>query len=209
MNGVFNGRNDIGSDDEEDEEQQEEEDDEEAAVEEDVDVAAAAAAAAGAAGADGGVVGEFLEAFGVTLTLSTPIYLMFLCNCIVAVYLFLIYLIPHMLGNTIVSITTFLFKLINVTLISYISKHIPFPTYIYEFASLYITSLGTFNPNKGVTLIERIFILGLRYGLICTTIYRLMKFLVSGPKPISGTQGRHLKYCSKSVQLPKCFNICH
>ena len=81
MNGVFNGRNDIGSDDEEDEEQQEEEDDdEEAAVEEDVDVAAAAAAAAaaGAAGADGGVVGEFLEAFGVTLTLSTPIYLMFL-----------------------------------------------------------------------------------------------------------------------------------
>lgn len=51
MNGVFNGRNDIGSDDEEDEEQQEEEeDDEEAAVEEDVDVAAAAAAAAGAAG---------------------------------------------------------------------------------------------------------------------------------------------------------------
>ena len=70
-------------------------------------MAAAAAAAAGAAGADGGVVGEFLEAFGVTLTLSTPIYLMFLCNCIVAVYLFLIYLIPHMLGNTIVSITTF------------------------------------------------------------------------------------------------------
>ena len=47
MNGVFNGRNDIGSDDEEDEEQQEEEDDEEAVVEEDVDVAAAAAAAAG------------------------------------------------------------------------------------------------------------------------------------------------------------------
>lgn len=208
MNGVFNGRNDIGSDDEEDEEQQEEEeDDEEAAVEEDVDVAAAAAAAAGAAGADGGVVGEFLEAFGVTLTLSTPIYLMFLCNCIVAVYLFLIYLIPHMLGNTIVSITTFLFKLINVTLISYISKHIPFPTYIYEFASLYITSLGTFNPNKGVTLIERIFILGLGYGLICTTIYRLMKFLVSGPKPISGTPRKAFKVLFEISSTAKVFLI--
>lgn len=207
MHNVFNGRNDIGSEDEEEREQeQEQEQEDEDEDEEAADVAAAAAAVA-AAGADGGVVGEFLEAFGVTLTLSTPIYLMFLCNCVVAVYLFLIYLIPHMLGNTIVSITTFLFKLINITLVSYISKRIPLPNYIYEFTSLYVSSLGTFNANKGVTLIERIFILGLGYGLICTTIYRLMKFLVSGPKPISGTPRKAFKVLFEISSTAKVFLI--
>ncbi|RCK65570.1 hypothetical protein Cantr_01276 [Candida viswanathii] len=45
--------------------------------------------------------------FGITLSVKTPVYLMLLFDFVIAVYLFLIYLIPHMLGNLVVALLGF------------------------------------------------------------------------------------------------------
>ncbi|CAI5760299.1 unnamed protein product [Candida verbasci] len=59
-----------------------------------------------------GAIAEFLEIFGISLNLSTPIFLMLLCDLVIAAYLFCIYLVPHMIGNIFVSSTGYLLKFV-------------------------------------------------------------------------------------------------
>lgn len=185
--------------------------------------------AAAIAGNNGGVA-EFFELFGFTLNLKAPIFIMLLCDIVISAYLFIVYLIPHMLGNLVVSLVSMILKFFNAYIFSdifsykllkwnFILKKIS--NEIEPSANLWTRFIEHFNPSKEIpnfletsynsiiqfvvspsisifknlfietktpySLLERVIILLVGYGVIIYAIYRFMKSLVAGTKPILGT----------------------
>ncbi|EMG45895.1 ER/nuclear-envelope ubiquitin-protein ligase, putative, partial [Candida maltosa Xu316] len=136
-----------------------------------------------------------------------------------------------MLGNLCVTIVGLGLKLVNKTVVpklynwlylddavKYFDAHFPtghdFIDYSLGTVNTYLVQplISTFNnlfisPNAQFTLIERIILLAIGYSLICGVIYRLMNFLASGKKPISGTPRKVFKVLFEITATIKVFVI--
>ncbi|KAI5959919.1 uncharacterized protein KGF55_005151 [Candida pseudojiufengensis] len=171
-----------------------------------------------------GAIGEFLEIFGFTLNIKTPLFIMILCDSIITAYLFLIYLIPHMIGNAFVFITGFLLKLG--------ASFIPTKTWDWILTALYtktnyeildflIASIDEilikptfkiinnlfFEKPLQISLIERICLILIGYGIIIGFIIQIMKHLISKKKPILGTSRKAFKILFEISSTAKVFLI--
>ncbi|KAI5958751.1 hypothetical protein CANMA_004168 [Candida margitis] len=168
---------------------------------------------------NGGAIGEIMEVFGIILNIKTPLFLMVVCDSIITAYLFLIYVVPYILGDLFVFVSGYVFKLI----MSYaptLSWNISLKTG-YEFADFSILTIreyivepcvNTFNdlvyPNNAqYSLVDRILVLGFGYAIICVTIHNVMKSLTSGPKPIVGSSRRIYKVLFELSSTAKVFVI--
>ncbi|KAG7664918.1 uncharacterized protein J8A68_001556 [[Candida] subhashii] len=244
VEGIFANR-EAEMDDDDDE--SENEDDE--AEDQDVDEAIAAARDAGAAAAEaaaaaanggqggGGGIADILEVFGMSLNIKTPILLMLFCDLVISVYLFIMFLIPHVLGNMFTTVIGYLVRFTGLILSRVLTLG-HFDSYLAN-VSLWIEKLGehisereslhfvlkSINahlvkpinatiinllfPTEPVvrTLSERIILLTIGYSLIGGTIYKLMEFLVSGPKPIMGSSRKIYKVLFEIRSTAKVFFI--
>ncbi|KAI5949333.1 hypothetical protein KGF54_005568 [Candida jiufengensis] len=173
-----------------------------------------------------GAIGEFLEIFGFTLNIKTPLFIMVLCDAIITAYLFLIYLVPHLIGNGFVFVTGFILK--------YISSFTPH--IVNEWISV-INELRTTTTNNEVlnfllassneifmviknlindlffqkppqlTLVERSCLILIGYSIIIGFIHQLMKHLISKKRPILGTSRKVFKILFEISSTAKVFLI--
>ncbi|KAG5419583.1 hypothetical protein I9W82_003351 [Candida metapsilosis] len=168
---------------------------------------------------NGGAIGEIMEVFGIILNIKTPLFLMVLCDSIITAYLFLIYVVPYILGDVLVFVVG--------AAISYISAYIPEHRSIttietgYEYVDLSIVKISkyviepcenTFKdlvfPSDGqYSLSHRVLVLTFGYAIICVAIYNTMKGLTSGPKPILGSSRRVYKILFEMSSTAKVFVI--
>ena len=198
-----------------------------------MDAEVAALAEANADG--GGGFGDLLELFGINLNIKTPIFLMFVSDFVISAYLFLIYLIPHMLGNLFFSVAGMGIRLVNSSVIRslispMVSKYQPFSkanewkemyaeehelvnftmTSLQEYfvvpaSNIYINLFEAEHPHY--SLAERIILLTIGYAIIAFGIYRFMKVLVKGKKPVMGTPRKIYKILFEVSSTAKVFFI--
>lgn len=169
------------------------------------------------------VNGDFLDLLGINFNnLRTPIYLMALGNSIISVYLFLAYLVPHMIGNFITGIIGNVFKLLLL-----IDK-LPFPqwsktlttgnesvdTALYVINKMYVkpafaTVERIFDPqHSNPGLFERFVFLTIGYMFFVGAIHRFMKkILNSSRKPIMGTPRKVYKILFEIAVTTKVFVV--
>lgn len=176
------------------------EDDEEAAA-----IAAAAAAAADNVNGNGnnqeqaGAIVEFLEMFGITLSVKTPVYLMVIIDCVIVLYLFLIYLIPHMLGSLLAIITNLVIHTIGLSFV-YLNFKVDASVLGLAVGYLGFINLNLIQPltaaidrlfiSRGpYNWTDRVFLLSVGYGIVGFGIYKAMQMIrgTDNGKPITGT----------------------
>ncbi|CUM66319.1 uncharacterized protein PRCAT00003981001 [Priceomyces carsonii] len=180
--------------------------------------------------------GNLFELLGMSLNLSTPFILMAMCDTIIAIYLFLTYLIPHMLGNLFVSIIRELIKFVFAPILSEVSSLLSirydilgfiskfgilqrYRTTIGEIFSLSVaTTLGQpllktfynlFIDHNGSppTLVERTILLSFGYSIILFGVLKFMDTLVSTTGPTTGTPRKIYKVLFEAVSTAKVFLI--
>jgi len=212
----------------------------------DEDLDAAAEAAAIAAGGNNGGIVEFLEIFGISLNLKTPIFLMFICDFVISAYLFVIYLIPHMLGNLITAITGTIFRLMGFQIMNRIGAVNSLKVLYGDYSYRALAAFGDWktqhtNPESLLVifvetsynsvvhyfvkpaiaiwknlfiestsshiLLERIILLAMGYGVISFCIYKLMKSIVAGAKPVLGTPRKIYRVLFEITTTAKVFLI--
>lgn len=179
-----------------------------------------------------GGFGEFLELFGVTLNIKTPVILMFMCDFVISAFLFIVYLIPHMLGNIFVSLTGGAFKLINNIVVQRVLPYMVQIPYILqlsypeietgsEFLDYLLKTLNQYiiepfsqtfyklfiETKLQYSLTERIILLTIGYSIIGYFIHKFMKSLISGEKPIMGTSRKIYKVLFEISSTAKVFLI--
>ena len=79
--------------------------------------------------------GDILQLLGMSLNLSSPIFLMIMCDVIICIYLFVTYLFPHMLGSLFVTTTGITLGLLN----SFVLKRFYPSSLIQKFTSIIFT----------------------------------------------------------------------
>lgn len=180
--------------------------------------------------------GDILDFLGIKLNLSEPIFILLLCDVVISVYLFVIYLIPHMIGNFIASVigwgmvifnriiisptisyfnlNTFTDKLLNEDSILFNSGNafvdfsiLSISEYIVKPFILTINHLFIDSQPPQPTLVERILLLTLGYGLISCCIYKVMNILTNSNKPILGTPRKVYKILFEIASTAKVFLI--
>ncbi|CCE72676.1 Piso0_000266 [Millerozyma farinosa CBS 7064] len=181
-----------------------------------------------------GAAGDLLEVLGINLNLSTPVSLMIMCDIAISIYLFIMYLIPHMLGSAFISFVgqlvraggIILEKWINIPdvlkdslpkFVSNIDLKSSFPVayfIINSFAELLfktparvVRHLILENDVTGLTLGERIISLSIGYSAISLSIYKIMNKLVSRQKPIMGTPRKIYKIFFEITSTAKVFLV--
>lgn len=167
----------------------------------------------------GGAIGEIMEVFGIILNIKTPLFLMVVCDSIITAYLFLIYVVPYILGDLFVFVSGSAFK--------YIVAGVPEPNWNiniktgYEFVDFSILTIqdyivepcvNTFKdlvyPNSAqYSLVDRVLVLSFGYAIIGITIHNIMKSLTSGRKPIVGSSRRVYKVLFELSSTAKVFVI--
>ncbi|ABN67574.2 mRNA poyadenylation and turnover [Scheffersomyces stipitis CBS 6054] len=198
---IFNDDVNIGEADDEDDLSEGEDDDEWFQQDIDHDEMDAEVAALAEANADGGGgFGDLLELFGINLNIKTPIFLMFVSDFVISAYLFLIYLIPHMLGNLFFSVAGMGIRLVNSSVIRSLISPMRFPA-----SNIYINLFEAEHPHY--SLAERIILLTIGYAIIAFGIYRFMKVLVKGKKPVMGTPRKIYKILFEVSSTAKVFFI--
>lgn len=181
--------------------------------------------------------GNIFELLGFSLNLTTPILLMVLCDVVIAVYLFNIYLIPHVLGNTFASTIGFLLRIIGTPLINYLiqtslgsqlidhlkdSKDVKTGHELLDYTILTMIELiikpiikifqDLFLNSKAEipeksSLTERILLLGIGYSLISFAIFKFMNSLITGNKPVMATPRKVYKFLFEITSTIKVFVI--
>ena len=207
---------DDDDDDDVDEEEEEEEDDD------DDDLRAGDANAN-----QNGFFAEILDMFGVVLNIKTPLILMVICDAIIVAYLFVIYLIPQLLGS-IIAYTTgyiwlffayFLPSTVYESVLSFSQQYKTIETG-YDIVDLLYNSLvkyciipaitllkDVFFKPRQLTVVERSIHLIFGYGLICGAIYKSMKMLASNPKPLVGNARKAYKILFEITSTAKVFTV--
>ncbi|KAK6454315.1 uncharacterized protein RJT20DRAFT_130394 [Scheffersomyces xylosifermentans] len=203
--------------------------------EDEIEAEALADAAANANANAGGGFAEFLELFGINLNIKTPIFLMFICDFVISAYLFVIYLIPHMLGNLFFSITGTIVKAIDATVFKRVLapafenygptkqwntirsaiKGVEFVDFALVTAYEYLISpaITTFRnlfielENSSYSFFERTILLSVGYGIIAYGIYKFMTSLISGKKPVKGTSRKIYKVLFEVSSTTKVFIV--
>ncbi|MDN5809755.1 MAG: hypothetical protein L0H13_06445, partial [Staphylococcus equorum] len=180
--------------------------------------------------------GDILQLLGMSLNLSSPIFLMIMCDVIICIYLFVTYLFPHMLGSLFVTTTGITLGLLN----SFVFKRVYPSSLIQRFNSIIFTEndkiaktgndfldftlftvfevivkpvSSTFHrliidhDLSQPTLIERIILLTIGYSIIAFVVYKFMNSLISGTKPIMGTPRKLYKILFEVASTTKVFII--
>lgn len=178
--------------------------------------------------------GDLLEIFGIRFNLVTPIQLMMIADFAVVLFLFNAYLIPHMIGSFAVMAVSYVVKDVLTYHLKPVIYVLPISLAVNAFvwvvdksrenavldAVYFITSKIIVTPvlefakdvfssqrTKPPTTTERIFLLFVGYGIICTAVHRFMTALVSGRKPVLGTSRKIYKFLFKIVATAKVFAI--
>ncbi|EDK47010.1 hypothetical protein LELG_05191 [Lodderomyces elongisporus NRRL YB-4239] len=208
-------RDDVDNDVDEEEEEEEDDDD-------DDDLRAGDANAN-----QNGFFAEILDMFGVVLNIKTPLILMVICDAIIVAYLFVIYLIPQLLGS-IIAYTTgyiwlffayFLPSTVYESVLSFSQQYKTVETG-YDIVDLLYNSLvkyciipaitllkDVFFKPRQLTVVERSIHLIFGYGLICGAIYKSMKMLASNPKPLVGNARKAYKILFEITSTAKVFTV--
>lgn len=180
--------------------------------------------------------GDILQLLGMSLNLSSPIFLMIMCDVIICIYLFVTYLFPHMLGSLFVTTTGITLGLLN----SFVLKRFYPSSLIQKFTSIIFTEndkiaktgndfldftlftvfevivkpvSSTFHrliidhDLSQPTLIERIILLTIGYSIIAFVVYKFMNSLISGTKPVMGTPRKLYKILFEVASTTKVFII--
>ncbi|CUM46852.1 uncharacterized protein AC631_02003 [Debaryomyces fabryi] len=180
--------------------------------------------------------GDILQLLGMSLNLSSPIFLMVMCDVIICIYLFVTYLFPHMLGSLFAITTGMTLRLLN----SVVFKRV-YPTSLIEkfnsiifmdndkiqktgndfldftlftvFEVIVKPLSSTFRrliidqDLSQPTLIERIILLTIGYSIIAFVVYKFMNSLISGAKPVMGTPRKLYKILFEVASTTKVFII--
>ncbi|CAH2352723.1 ERAD-associated E3 ubiquitin-protein ligase DOA10 [[Candida] railenensis] len=223
------------NEDDDDDEDEDDEDENNA----DIDgIAAAADAEADAEAAEAAAAGngDILDILGINLNnLRTPIMLMIVGNSIISVYLFVAYLIPHMIGNFVTSALGYVFRITGSKVVGYIPEVII--SFISSTVPSYIESICQFHPFvttftrflfTGViqpiiviidhlfdpqfmypAVMERSILVTIGYCVLSLVIYKLMKSIASGSnkKPVMGTPRKIYKLLFEISSTTKVFIV--
>lgn len=181
-----------------------------------------------------GGAADILEFLGISLDLTTPLFLMLICDLVIIVYLFLAYLMPHLIGNFSITLMGYLLRCVySIVLKRFSSPEIlrrffdNVQSHVFSYSNnvwldfgSYVIVDSTVKPllksyqklfmNKSLellTLSERIFLLTLGHAIICFAVYRLMESLVSGGKPVLGTARKVYKMLFEVACTAKVFFI--
>lgn len=179
---------------------------------------------------------DFLELLGISLNLVAPIWLMLLCDVVIAVYLFNVYLVPHMLGNGLALVVGYLAtgvafsarkNAIMVLIAEYASNllfenGLPRSTgyHLVDFSialtlelvgkptiqTLQAVFLGPPEPRPAL-LVERLVLLTMGYAIVTFVVYKFMKLLTSGTKPVMGTPRKIYKVLFEVASTVKVFVV--
>ena len=178
--------------------------------------------------------GDILELLGINLNMSTPILLMVASDSIIAVYLFITYLIPHTFGSLFVSMINVLSMIVKATVVDKIGHKLKFDVLFDKiftkdwyfkktentFVDFLLFTISDFiiipvketlhdlfyNLNQP-NLAERIILLTIGYSLIGFTIFQVMRVLLKGKKPIMGTPRKVYKILFEFSSTIKVFAI--
>lgn len=180
--------------------------------------------------------GDIFQLLGMSLNLTSPIFLMVVCDLIICIYLFVTYLFPHVLGSLFVSITgislgvlnsaivkrihlTPLIEKLNSTIFTENDKitktgndfldfvlFTVFEVIIKPLSSTFRRMVLDMNLSQP-TLIERIILLTIGYGIIAFAVYKFMNSLIAGSKPIMGTPRKIYKVLFEVASTTKVFII--
>lgn len=175
-----------------------------------------------------------LEIIGLKLNVSTPLLLMVLVDLIVMIFLFVAYLIPHMVGNFVLYIIALTYqyvvqKLITFNFLNVVPGYVCTAAYVimhyYSKAGLLLGPLNFlkhvfFQPVLDVvtrclslekvfpvSLTERVIALFIGYLLGCYAVYSAMRAMTAGKKPIVGTTRRVYKVLFEITATLKVFVV--
>mmetsp|Transcript_4983 Transcript_4983/g.6165 ORF Transcript_4983/g.6165 Transcript_4983/m.6165 type:complete len:1227 (+) Transcript_4983:143-3823(+) len=180
--------------------------------------------------------GDILQLLGMSLNLSSPIFLMVMCDVIICIYLFVTYLFPHMLGSLFVTaagmtlglLNSVLFKRVypasliekfNSTIFMENDKIVKTGNDFLDFTLFTVFEVivkplsSTFRrliidqDLSQPTLIERIILLTIGYSIIAFVVYKFMNSLISGAKPVMGTPRKLYKILFEVASTTKVFII--
>ncbi|EGW29915.1 uncharacterized protein SPAPADRAFT_158096 [Spathaspora passalidarum NRRL Y-27907] len=152
----------------------------------------------------GGAFLDMLEVFGAHLDLKTPIMYMAIIDIVVLAYLFIIYFVPHLIGNVLAAITGFSMRFLHSKILNKVYTIVVSNDKVNH---LLTTKIEQLRADHDYSLVERIVLLSIGYAVICATIYKCMQVLLTAPGPVIGTTRKVYKVLFEVSSTAKVFLI--
>ncbi|KAL7662825.1 RING-type E3 ubiquitin transferase [[Candida] zeylanoides] len=186
-------------------------------------------AGAGAPGADAAWDddGDFLDILGINLaSVRTPLLLMVMGDCIISVYLFAAYLVPHMVGNFVAGTlgnacralgavaaeaapgTAEALAAVRRAVTAAVLASPASPVATQFLAPVATTVAHVFDPShRAPSAVERALLVTLGYAVVALAIDRRMRHIAAGPKPVTGTLRQTYKVLFEIAATTKVFVV--